>query len=520
MTTDAAPALPDVDAFLKQRLPLCDEPVSSGEEPPVIVSRDRSHRLTLATSFFSGEKPREGETDEARLERIGDLVRELSVRPTATRAAPKLPASSPIHLHSDVIDAASFDFFGFTTDAASTTASRDCIQRYGVGSCGPRGFLGSLDTHLDLEEDAKRFVGAEAAILYSFGFSAISSAIPALASRGDVIFADEQVSPATQTGLDLSRATVRFYRHNDVAHLEELCKEHCEEFERAAGGVRATLLKRASLGLISPQLPRRYIVTEGVFEATGTIADLPEILRVARQYKFRLMLEETLSMGVLGHSGHGVTEHWTDLGHPVSPADFTVLAFGLGAAFGSIGGICVGPTTVVKHQQLSGLGYCFSASAPPFLCAAASAAISALASEPERHIRPLRKNCALLHALVGKTFANSTLAAVHTSSDGVAKCVPFVSFTLPSVEVSRAVVLLDQVRNLMLSAGVFAARPRPLAVAPLRANSGCERTAGANLHDPLPCIRVSVASFYTEAEIRTIVTATAKAFAAVLESEL
>jgi serine palmitoyltransferase len=65
------------------------------------------------------------------------------------------------------------------------------IFKYGVGSCGPRGFYGTVDVHLDLERDLAEFLNCEEAVLYSFGFPTIASAIPAYAKRGDIIFVDK-----------------------------------------------------------------------------------------------------------------------------------------------------------------------------------------------------------------------------------------------------------------------------------------------------------------------------------------
>lgn len=63
------------------------------------------------------------------------------------------------------------------------------LNKYGVGSCGPRGFYGTIDVHLELEERLAKFMEVEETIVYSYGFSTIASAIGAYARRGDIIFA-------------------------------------------------------------------------------------------------------------------------------------------------------------------------------------------------------------------------------------------------------------------------------------------------------------------------------------------
>ena len=68
------------------------------------------------------------------------------------------------------------------------TEAANAIARYGVGSCGPRGFYGTVDVHLDLEQALATFLRVEEAIIYSYGFSTVASAIPAYSKRGDIIF--------------------------------------------------------------------------------------------------------------------------------------------------------------------------------------------------------------------------------------------------------------------------------------------------------------------------------------------
>ena len=96
------------------------------------------------------------------------------------------------------------------------------IQKYGVGSCGPRGFYGTIDVHLDLEQRLAKYFNVEEGIIYSYGFSTIASAIPAYSKRGDIIFADEGVHFAIQKGIVASRSDVRYFKHNDLDDLGKL----------------------------------------------------------------------------------------------------------------------------------------------------------------------------------------------------------------------------------------------------------------------------------------------------------
>ncbi len=125
----------------------------------------------------------------------------------------------------------------------------------------PQPFDRVLDAHLDLERDIADFLGTEAAILYSQGFSTITSVIPAFCKRGDIIVADRGVSFPIQKGLQISRSTIRWYDHNDLKSLEEVL----QSIEKDRKKRRAPLT-------------RRFIVTEGIFEKDGVMVDLPKLV--------------------------------------------------------------------------------------------------------------------------------------------------------------------------------------------------------------------------------------------------
>ncbi|XP_020408146.1 long chain base biosynthesis protein 1a [Zea mays] len=170
------------------------------------------------------------------------------------------------------------------------------LEKYGVGSCGPRGFYGTIDVHLDCESKIAKFLGTPDSILYSYGISTIFSVIPAFYKKGDIIVADEGVHWAVQNGLHLSRSTVVYFKHNDMASL-------------------ASTLEKLTRGNKRAEKIRRYIVVESIYQNSGQIAPLDEIVRLKEKYRFHVILEESHSFGVLGKSGCGLAEHY---GVPVS----------------------------------------------------------------------------------------------------------------------------------------------------------------------------------------------------------
>ena len=130
-------------------------------------------------------------------------------------------------------------------------------------------------------------MGTQEAISYSDGASAISSAIPAFSKKGDLLLVDEAVNEPILTGLNLSRSTVQFFRHNDVADLRSILESIADDDKKK---------KRDA----SQQ--RRFIVVEGLYRNCGDICPLPDILALKEEFCYRLILDESLSFGTLGEA--------------------------------------------------------------------------------------------------------------------------------------------------------------------------------------------------------------------------
>ena len=246
----------------------------------------------------------------------------------------------------NVLNLASNNFLALSETPEVLQVAKDTIKNYGVGACGPAGFYGNQDVHYNLEYTLAEFFGTEACCLYGQDFAVSSSVIPAFTKRGDVIVADDQVSLAVQNALQLSRSTVYYFQHNDMESLEELL-EQLNEQER-----------KEKL----PAIPRKFIVTEGLFHNSGDIAPLPQLVELKRKYKYRLFVDETLSLGVLGSTGRGLPEQF-NLDRSTS-IDITVGS--MATAFGSSGGFVLGDTFMSDYQHIGSNAYCFSASLPAY----------------------------------------------------------------------------------------------------------------------------------------------------------
>jgi len=266
---------------------------------------------------------------------------------------PVITSSTGAYVEADgkrLLNLASFNYLGFAEEESVKDAATGALEKYGCGSCGPRGFYGTIDVHLDLEEKIAEFMGVEEAILYSYDVATAASVIPAFSKKGDLIVCDEGVSYAIQNGLALSRSTVVYFKHNDM-----------EDLRRVLEKVRAGDRKGAT-----KPLNRRFLVVEGIYYQTGEVANLKEIHALKEEFCFRLLVDESFSLGVLGAHGRGACE---DAG--LGPGDVEIITASMGNAIASVGGFCCGTRQIVDHQRLSGAGYCFSASLPPFLAATA-----------------------------------------------------------------------------------------------------------------------------------------------------
>ncbi|CAH03023.1 serine C-palmitoyltransferase LCB1 [Kluyveromyces lactis] len=270
----------------------------------------------------------------------------------------------------------SFNFLQLSKHPRVVEIAKEIIKNYGVGSCGPAGFYGNEDVHYNLEYDLASFFGTENSVLYGQDFCVSSSVIPAFTKRGDVIVADDKISVSSQNALQLSRSTVYYYKHNDMASLENLLHE-LDEAE-----------KKEKL----PAIPRKFIVTEGIFHRTGEIAPLPELVQLKRKYKYRLFIDETFSIGVLGATGRGLTEYYNI--NRATSIDITVGS--LATAIGSSGGFVLGDNVMVRHQRIGSNAYCFSASLPPYAVRTASTVLQMM-DEDNSSVTKLRYLSNKLH---------------------------------------------------------------------------------------------------------------------------
>ncbi|KAJ4365573.1 serine palmitoyltransferase component [Neocucurbitaria cava] len=272
-----------------------------------------------------------------------------------------------------VTNLASYNYYNFLSSETLKEKAIATLRTYGVGPCGPPGFYGTQDVHMKTEADVAAHLGVPACIIYAQSFSTISSVIPSFSKRGDIIVADKAVNYAVRKGMQISRSTIRWYEHNDMEDLERVLQKVLKEQARKP-------------------LTRRFIITEGLFENIGDVVNLPRLVELKLKYKFRLILDETWSYGVLGRTGAGLTE-----AQNVSATEVDMIIGSLSGPLCAAGGFCAGNDEVVEHQRISSASYTYSAALPALLSTTASETINILQEQPEV-LAALRDNVKTMRA--------------------------------------------------------------------------------------------------------------------------
>ena len=207
-------------------------------------------------------------------------------------------------------------------------AMAQAVLEWGTGSGGARLTTGNKTPHQELEEFIAKFKGEESAITFNTGYMANVGTISALCGKNDFIFSDELNHASIIDGIRLSRAKCFVYKHNDMADLRRVIQE----------------AEKGRAYVPTAPVPRKLIVTDAVFSMDGDLANLPELLRIAKETDCLLMIDEAHATGVLGKTGRGLAEHYG-----CAHADVTVGT--LSKAVAAEGGFVAGPLAALSLRR-------------------------------------------------------------------------------------------------------------------------------------------------------------------------
>lgn len=244
-------------------------------------------------------------------------------------------------------------YMGLTNHPKVIEAAVKATKKYGTGMAGSPFLNGTLDIHKKLEERLADYVGKEDVMLYSTGFGVNLGVISTLTGREDYTILDEQDHASIIDGRRLSFSNYLKYRHNDMASLE-------------------AQLKKCDPGKV------KLIVTDGVFSMEGDVANLPEIVKLAKKYDASVMVDEAHGIGVFGEGGRGTCNHFgvTD--------DVDLIMGTFSKSFASLGGFIATDKEITNFLRHHSRAYIFTASITPASTAAVNAALDIMLSEPER----------------------------------------------------------------------------------------------------------------------------------------
>lgn len=244
------------------------------------------------------------------------------------------------------------NYLGLTNHPKVKEAAIEAVRKYGSGCAGSRLLNGTLDIHVNLEDKLAKFMRQEAALVFSTGFQVNLGVISALIGKDDAVIIDKMDHASIIDGCRLSYGDIKKFKHNDMTDLKRVLEENKDR--------------------------GKLIIVDGVFSMEGDIANLPEIVELAKKYRARVMIDDAHGIGVLGRTGRGTAEHFG------LEKEVDILMGTYSKSLASIGGFIAGSESLIHYIKHFARSLIFSASPPPASIAAVSAAVDIIENEPER----------------------------------------------------------------------------------------------------------------------------------------
>ena len=246
-------------------------------------------------------------------------------------------------------------YLGLTNHPKIKEAAKAAIDKYGTGCAGSPFLNGTLDIHIQLQDELAEFLGKDGVMLFSAGFQANSGTISCVTGRNDYMIYDELDHASIMEGKLITFANTLKYKHRNMEDLERV-------------------LQRC------PIEASKLVVTDGVFSMEGDVAPIDEMGKLCDKYQATLMVDEAHGLGVFGREGRGTCDHFNMLPN----VEMVMGTFSKSLA--SIGGFLAADKDTINYMKHNVRPYIFTASIAPAATASVLAALHIMRSEPERNV--------------------------------------------------------------------------------------------------------------------------------------
>lgn len=293
----------------------------------------------------------------------------LFSQPMSTPPRPRIELEEQLgHERLKLLNLASYNYLGLSYHPEVIDAAKNALDHYGLGAAGSPILSGTMEIHVQLEKALAKFKKKDAAMVFATGYSTNVGLIQALMRPGDWVIMDQNVHASIVDGAILSKANVRFFRHNRPGDLEKK---------------------------LSGTTGKRLVIVEGVYSMDGDEARLPEIIEVAKRHGARTMIDEAHSTFLYGKDGRGVAEKYG----LEDEIDIHVGTFS--KALGGMGGFVAGSQALYNYLMGFARSRVFSCALSPAVAAGVLQALKIVQREPQLR-DALWSNVAYMRGLLGE----------------------------------------------------------------------------------------------------------------------
>lgn len=292
-----------------------------------------------------------------------DQAKELGIYPYF-RAIEEIDGCHVVIDGKPAISVSTNNYLGLSQDPRVVSAARDALEKFGIGCTGSRFLNGTFDLHKTLEREISSFLKREDTIVMSTGFQANQGTIACILGRKDVAFSDRENHASIYEGCGVAPGKTVRYQHNDMDHLEYYLKKYSD-------------------------VEGKIIITDSIFSMSGDIANLPAIVKLAKDYGANVMVDEAHGLGVMGERGKGVANYYN------LEDEIDIYMGTFSKSLGSIGGFISAKSKITEFIRHKASAFIFTAALPPASVAGVIAGLDVMINEPER-IDKLRENTAYI----------------------------------------------------------------------------------------------------------------------------